>query len=109
MSGGTKCSTRYFCVSTASIIGDIFVVARSMHIHFTATIGTIHQSCKGVIVAPTIGIPFDISSYSLHIIKGFLVDNRLVSILKDEPLIFGYIGAFLVLEMLSCFEVYRMP
>ena len=109
MSGGTKCSTRYFCVGTASIIGDILVVARSVNIHFTATSDTIHKPCKRVIVAPTVGIPFDISSYSLHIIKGFLVDNRLVRVLKDEPLIFGYISTFLVFEMLSCFEVDRMP
>ena len=109
MSRWAKCSTRYFRVGTASIIGDILVVARSVNIHFTATIGTIHQSCKGVIFTPTVGIPFHISSYSLHIIKGFLVDNRLVGVLKDEPLIFGYIFSFLVFEMLSGFEVDRMP
>ena len=109
MSGGTKCSTRYFYVGTASIIGNILVVARFVNIHFTATIGTIHQSCKGVVLAPTVRIAFDISSYSLHIIKVFLVDNRLVGVFKDEPVIFEYIFAFLVFEMLSCFEVDRMP
>ena len=109
MSGGTKCSTRYFCVGTASIIRDILVVTCSMHIHFTSTIGTIHQSCKGMVFAPTIGIAFDISSYSLHIIKGFLVYDWLVGVFKDEPVIFGYIFTFLVFEMLSGFEVDCMP
>ena len=62
-----------------------------------------------MVFAPTVGIPSDISSYSLHIIKGFLVDNRLVGVLKDEPVIFRYIFTFLVFEMLSGFEVDGMP
>ena len=52
-------------------------------IHFATAISAIHQSCEWVCFAPAVGITPYLSSDTLNIIKGFLVDNRRMSVLKD--------------------------
>jgi hypothetical protein len=57
---------------------------------------------KPVRVAP------DVAPDSLHVVKGFLVDNSVVRVLKNRPFAFINVTAFLVLEMLAGFEIDRM-
>lgn len=50
-----------------------------------------------------------VSPDTLHIVKGFLVDNGLMGVLKNRPLTFIYIVAFLVLEVLAGLEMTVWP
>ena len=49
-----------------------------MDIHLTAATSAVHQSYEWVRFAPTIGITLYPSSDTLYVVKGFLVDNRLM-------------------------------
>ena len=46
---------------------------------------------------------------TLHIVKGFLVDNGFMGIFKNRPLALIDIVAFLVFEVLAGFEIDGMP
>lgn len=76
---------------------------------FAAAIDAIHQPCEWVRFAPTIGITPYLSSDALYVVKGFLVYDRRMGVLKDQPLVFIDIMALFILEMLACLEIYRMP
>ena len=88
---------------------NTFSIVYSLDIHFAAAVSAIHQSSERVRFAPTVWITPYLSSDALYVVKGFLVDNRRMGILKDQPLVFIYIMALFVLEMLACLEIYRMP
>ena len=51
----------------------------------------------------------DIPSDFLHKVKGWLVDDWLMGIFKNRQFVLRHIMAFLVLKMLACFEIDRMP
>ena len=59
-------------------------------------------------LAPAVRVTPDICPDTLHIVKGFLVDDGLMGILENRPLAFVNIMAFLVLEVLAGLEVDRM-
>ena len=63
--------------------GNKFSIVYSLDTHFAAAISAIHQSYEWVRFAPTIGITLYLPSDTLHVIKGFLVDNRRMGVLKD--------------------------
>ena len=84
-------------------------IVYSLDIHFTAAISTIHQSYEWVRFASPVWITLYLSSDALYVIKCFLVDNRLMGVFKNQPLLFFNIMAFFILEMLVCLKVYRMP
>ena len=56
-------------------------------------------------LAPAVRVTPDICPDTLHIVKGFLVDDGLMGILKNRPLAFVNIVAFLVLEVLAGLEI----
>ena len=58
---------------------------------------------------PSIRVAPDAGSHPLHRIVGFLVDDRLMGVLDDVPLVLVNVVAFLVLEVFSCFEIAGVP
>ena len=61
-----------------------------------------------MMLAPSVRISSYIRPKLLHRIKGILVYNGILRILKDYPVIFRYIMALFVLKVLLRFEVYGM-
>ena len=80
-------------------------VVGAVDIHLAAAIGTIEQACEGCCLAPAVRVASDLAADFLHKVKGLLVDDRLMGILKNRPLVLRDIVAFLILEMLSGLEV----
>lgn len=54
---------------------------------------------------PSVRVAPDSGSHPLHRIVGFLVDDRLMGVLDDVPLVLVNVVAFLVLEVFPCFEI----
>ena len=54
---------------------------------------------------PSVRVASDSGSHPLHRIVGFLVDDRLMGVLDDVPLVLVNVVAFLVLEVFPCFEI----
>ena len=67
-----------------------------------------HQAGQRMGLPKAVRVASGVSPDTLHIVKGFLVDDGLVGVLKNRPLAFIHIVAFLVLEMLAGFEIDRM-
>ena len=80
-----------------------------MDIHFRAAVRAVHQSGQQVNLTPSVRIAADIASDLLNQIKGCLIDDRLLCILKDYPVILRHIMTLLVLEMLGRLEIDGMP
>ena len=59
--------------------------------------------------ASSIRITPYLSSNVLYVVKSFLIYDRLMGVLKNQPLVFTYIMALFILKMLACLEVHRMP
>ncbi len=59
--------------------------------------------------APAVWITPYIAADFLHQIKGLLVDNGFMGILKDRPLVLRNIVAFLVLKVLAGLEIDGVP
>ena len=87
---------------------NALAVVHSMNVHLTTAISTIYQPGQRVGFTPSVWVSPDITPYTLYIIKSALIDYRLMGILKNHPLAFIYIMAFLVLEMLAGLEVTSM-
>ena len=81
----------------------------AVELHLAATIGRIEQACEGSRFAPAVWITPYIATDFLHQIKGLLVDNGFMSILKDLPFVLRNIVAFLVLKVLAGLEIDGMP
>ena len=90
------------------ILWNSLSIVYPVNIHFRSTICTIHQSSQRMCFSPSIRVSSYIASDPLDVIKGFLIYDRLLCVLEYCPLIFPYIMAFLILEMLSGFEVHCM-
>ena len=76
-----------------------------MDVHLAAAVGAIEQAGERGGFSPAVRVTLHIGADSLHILKGFQVDNGGVGVLKDYPFIFVNIVAFLVLEMLAGLKV----
>ena len=84
-------------------------IVGAVDIHLAATICTIEQACEGSCFAPAVWITPYIAADFLHQIKGLLVDNGFMGILKDRPLVLRNIVAFLVLKVLAGLEIDGVP
>ena len=71
----------------------------------TAAVGAIEQAGERGSFSPAVRVTLHVGADSLHILKGFRVDNGGVGVLEDYPFIFVNVVAFLVLEMLAGLEV----
>ena len=108
MLGRTELADRNLAVLGTGILGDTLSVVSAVDIHLAAAVGTVEQACKGSCFAPAIRVSLDIASDFLHKVKGLLVDNRLMGVLKNRPFVLRHIMAFLVLEVFSGLEIDRM-
>ena len=84
---------------------NALAVVGAVDIHLAAAIGTIKQACEGSRFAPAVRVASDIPTDFLHKVKGLLVNNSFVRILKNRPFVLRDIMAFLVLEVLSGLEI----
>ena len=84
---------------------NALAVVGAVDIHLAAAIGTIEQAREGSCFAPAVRVASDIPTDFLHKVKGLLVNDRLMGILKNRPFVLRDIMAFLVLEVLSGLEI----
>ena len=84
-------------------------IVGAVDIHLAAAIGTIEQAREGSCFAPAVWITPYIAADFLHQIKGLLVDNGFMGILKDRPSVLRNIVAFLVLKVFAGLEIDGMP
>ena len=84
-------------------------IVGAVDIHLAAAIGTIEQACEGSRFAPAVWITPYIAADFLHQIKGLLVNNGFMGILKDRPLVLRNIVAFLVLKVLAGLKIDGVP
>ena len=103
-----ECSNWNFGIGRTGILWNSLSIVYPVDIHFCSAVRTIHQSGPWMCFSPSIWVSSYITSDPLYIIKGLLVYDRLLRVLKHRPLVFPYIMAFLILEMLSGFKVYHM-
>ena len=88
---------------------NALAVVGAVDIHLAAAIGAIKQASKVSCFAPAVRVASDIPTDFLHKVKGWLVDDWLMGLFKNRPFVLRHIMAFLVLKMLACFEIDRMP
>ena len=90
---------------SASVIRDALAVIHTLDIHLAAAIGTVEQASQRSGLAPAVRVTLDIGTDALYVVKGLLVDDGFMGILKNRPFTFIDIVTFLVLEMLLRFEI----
>lgn len=79
-----------------------------MNIHLRTAVSTVHQPSQQMDLTPSVRISPDITADLLDQIEGELVDDRLLRVLEDHPVILRNIMALLILEVLRGLEVDRM-
>ena len=100
-----ECADRDLCVSRAGILGFALAVIGPVDIHLRTAVSAVHQACQQMDLTPSVRISADSTADLLDKIEGFLIDNRLLSVLKDHPVILRYIVTLLILEVLRRFEI----
>ena len=103
-----KGADRILPILAASVLRDALAVVCAVNIHLAAAIGAVHQAGQGMGLPKAVRIASGVSPDTLHIVKGFLVDNDLMGVLKNRPFAFVNIVTFLVLKVLAGFEIDRM-
>ncbi len=98
-------SARNFGVLGTGILRNALAVVGAVDIHLAAAIGTIKQACEGSCFAPAVRVTSYIPTDFLRKVKGLLVNNGFMGILKDRPFVLRNIMAFLVLKVLSGLEI----
>ena len=76
-----------------------------MDVHLAAAVGAVEQAGERCGFSPAVRVTLHVGADSLHILKGFRVDNGGVGVLKDYPFVFVNVMAFLVLKVLAGLEV----
>ena len=94
-----------FAVLAASKLWVTLAVIDAMDIHLAAAVGAVHQAGQRVGLSPAVRVTPNICPDTLHMVKGFLVNDGLMGILENRPLAFVNIVAFLVLEVLAGLEI----
>ena len=84
-------------------------IVGAVDIHLAAAIGTIEQACEGSRFAPAVWITPYIAADFLRQIKGLLVDNGFMGILKDRPFVLRNIVLFLSLKCLRVLKLMVCP
>ena len=103
-----KGADRILPILAASVLRDALAVVCAVNIHLAAAIGAVHQAGQGMGLPKAVRVASGVSPDTLHIVKGFLVDNGLMGVLKNRPFAFVNIVTFLVLKVLAGFEIDRM-
>ena len=100
-----KGADRVLPILAASVLRAALAVVCAVNIHLAAAVGTVHQAGQAMGLAPAVRVAPDIYPDTLHIVKGFLVDDGLMGVLENRPLVFVNIVAFLVLEVPAGLEI----
>ena len=61
---------------------DTLAIVGAVDVHFPATVGAIHQPCQRCGLAPAVRVSLDVPPNTLYVVKGFLVDDGVMGILK---------------------------
>ena len=98
MSGFAIASCIRLVIGTAEIL-DVFVLRVGMKPQLTAAIGTIDKVAEHtLLVADLWYSAFGLSRQLLYLLKGLSVNNRLMSVLEDRPILFAIGNTGFVLE-----------
>src|SRR5699024_10799728 len=103
-----KGADRVLPILAASVLRDALTVVGTVNIHLAAAIGAVHQTGQGMGLPKAVRVASGVSPDTLHIVKGFLVDDGLMGILENRPFAFVNIMAFLVLKVLAGLKIDRM-
>ena len=73
-----------FCCTTCKQLWVTLAVIDAMDIHLPAAVSAVHQAGSGMGLAPAVRVAPDICPDTLHIVKGFLVDDGLMGISRKS-------------------------
>ena len=105
MLGGAKHPNRGLAVLPTGILKNALAVVSAVDIHLAAAVGTVEQAGQRCGLAVAVRVAPGISPDTLYVVKSLLVDNSVMGILKNCPLVFIDIVTFLVFEMLAGLEI----
>ena len=77
---------------------DTLAVVGAVDIHLAAAIGAIEQACERCGLTPAVRVASDLAADFLHKVKGLLVNDGFMGILKNRPFVLRDIMTFLVLD-----------
>ena len=103
-----ECADRDFCISRAGVLGLTLAVISPVNVHLRATVSAVHQPGQQMDLTPSVRISADGTADLLDQIKSLLIDDRLLCVFEDHPVVLRNIMALLVLEMLNGLEIDRM-
>ena len=104
MSAGAFAANRDFSIARAGKVCDTFSISSTVDIHRASAVCAVQQSAEGMGFAPA-----DASANPLHVVVSLLIDNRLLGVFDNRPLVLVNIMTFLVLKMLPCLEIAGVP
>ena len=104
-----KGADRVFPILAASVLRDALAVVCAVNIHLAAAIGAVHQAGQRMGLPKAVRVASGVSPDTLHIVKGFLVDNGLMGVLKDQSLTFRIMDdLFALVGLLPRLEIDRV-
>ena len=107
--GGVERANRVLPILAAGVLWNPLAIVGAVDIHLATAVSAVHQACQRMGLPEAVRVASGVAPDTLHIVKGFLVDNGLMGIFKNRPLALIDIVAFLVLEVLAGFEIDGMP
>lgn len=109
VSAGAFAANRDFSIARAGKVCDTFSISSTIDIHRASAVCAVQQSAEGMGFAPAIRIAADASANPLHVVVSLLIDNRLLGVFDNRPLVLVNIMTFLVLKMLPGLEIAGVP
>lgn len=109
MSTGAFAANGDFSITRTGNVCRAISISSAMNVHRTAAVCTVQQTSQGMNFPPSVRVAPDSGSHPLHRIVGFLVDDWLMGVLDDGPLVLVNVVAFLLLKVFSCFEIAAVP
>ena len=103
--GGAKHSNGGLAVLPTGILRNALAVVGAVDVHLAAAVGTVEQVGQRRSLTVAVWVAPEIAPDTSYVVKGFLVDDSIMGILKNCPLVFIDIVTFLILEMLSGLEI----
>lgn len=98
MAGFASASCIRLVIGTAEIL-DVFVLRVGMKPQLTAAIGTVDKVAEHtLLVADLWCSAFGLARQLLYLLKGLSINDRIVSVLEDCPILFAIVNTGFVLE-----------
>ena len=89
-------------------MGLTLAVIGPVDIHLCPAVSTVHQPGQQMDLTPSVRVSADSTADLLDQIECFLIDDRLLRVLEDHPVVLRNIMALFILEMFRGLEIDRM-